>query len=108
MTSLVLHLSLTSLLVPLFNFSFSNTYYIPLHIFLYLLLSLTTSNLLSPTPLSSISLYVLLLAHYSITKLSQLSIPYPLTYISFSPSTCHLSPLNTFTPVVVATTSQDD
>ena len=45
-----------------------------LHIFLYFLLFLTTSNFLSLTLLFSISFYVLLLAYYSITELFLLSI----------------------------------
>ena len=88
---LVPYLSLTFLLVPLFYFSFSDTSHILLHTFLYLLLFLATSNFLLLTPLSSIFLYVLLLAHYGVTRLFLLSILHSLAFILFLPLILNLS-----------------
>ena len=67
-------------LVPLFNSLSFNTYYIHLHIFPYLLLFPVTSSFLSLTSLFSISLYILLSAHYSVTKLSLLLTLYSSVY----------------------------
>jgi len=53
------------------------------NIFLYLSLLLATSSFLLLILLSSIFLYIQLLAHYNVTKLSLLSTLYPLAYISF-------------------------
>ena len=64
---------------------FSSTCHIYLHIFSYSSSLLATNNSLSPTLLSSIFLYVLLLAHHGVTGLFLLSISHPLAYISFIP-----------------------
>ena len=83
MAFLVLYSLSTSLLVSLSNSSFSDIYYICLYIFLYLLLSLATSNFLLPTLLSSTSLHAQLLIYYGVTELSLLSVSYILVYIIF-------------------------
>ena len=67
--SLEPYLLLTFLLVPLFYFSFFDTYNNYPHIFLYYLLLLATSSFLLPTLSSSTFLHILLLVHYDATGL---------------------------------------
>ena len=62
----------------------SDIYHILLHIIPHLLLLLATSNFSLPTPLFSIFLYVLLLAHYGVTRLSLPSTLHPSVHIPFS------------------------
>ena len=81
-TFLVLYSLLAFLLVSLFNFSFSNIVYICLHTFLYILLLMTTNNSLLSALLSFITLCILLLIHYNVTRLSLPSISHPLVHIS--------------------------
>jgi len=66
---LVPHSNLTSLLVPLFYFSFSSIYYILLHISSHLLLPPATNSFLLPIPLSFIYLHVLLPVCYDVNQI---------------------------------------
>ena len=83
----VSHSTSTFLLVPLFYSSSFDTYYNHPHTSPHSSLLQATSNSSSPTLLSSICLYVLLLAYYDIAGLSLFSALYPLIYISFLPLT---------------------
>jgi len=66
---LVPHSNLTSLLVPLFYFSFSSIYYILLHISSHLLLPSATNSFLLPILLSFIYLHVLLPVCYDVNQI---------------------------------------
>ena len=81
--SLEPHSISTFLLVLLSYSSFSGTYYSLLHIFPHLLLFPATSSFLSPTLLSFTFLYILLLVHYNVVRLSLLSVLHSLTHIPF-------------------------
>ena len=83
--SLIPYLLLVSLSVFPYGSSFSGISHIYPHTFLHSLLLIATSSFLLPTLLSFISLYILLLVHYSITRLSLPSTPHPLAYTPFSP-----------------------
>ena len=66
---LVSYSTLTSLLVPLFYFSFSSTYYIFLHISSHLLSPPATNSFLLPILLSFIYLHVLLSVCYNVNQI---------------------------------------
>ena len=66
---LVSYSTLTSLLVPLFYFSFSSTYYILLHISSHLLSPPATNSFLLPILLSFIYLHVLLSVCYNVNQI---------------------------------------
>ena len=90
MASLVLYSPSTSLLVPLFYSSSSDTSCIHSHTFLYLLLSLATNSSSLLTLLFSIFLHVQLLVYHDVTGLSLLLASHLLVYISFLPLTLTL------------------
>ena len=81
--SLVFHLPLTFLLVLLSYSSFSSINYNYPHTFLHLLLLPATNNFLLPTPLSFITLYILLPVYHDVSRLSLLTTSYPLAYKFF-------------------------
>jgi len=87
MAFLVSYLALAFLLVLPFYSSSTDIYHILPHIVPYLLLLSATNSSLLPTLSSSISFYVLLLAHHGVTGLFPPSTSYPLINIPFLFST---------------------
>ena len=78
------HLTSTSLPVPLFYSSFSNTYHNPSHIFPYIPLLLATNNSSLLTPLSFIFPYIWLLVYHDTARLCLPLMLHPLAHTLFS------------------------